>query len=63
MKVFCYFVEPASYTLALATNVYDKKNINYCFIKTGDKVILGCIHTSTISILKSIVAQLVKTSD
>ena len=24
MKVFCFFVEPASYTLDLASNVYDK---------------------------------------
>ena len=34
MKVFCYFVEPASYTLDLARNVYDRKKINYCFIKS-----------------------------
>ena len=34
MRIFCYFVEPASYTLDLAANVYDKKNINYAFIKS-----------------------------
>ena len=34
MKVFCYFVEPASYTLDLASNVYDKYNIDYVFIKS-----------------------------
>ena len=34
MKVFCYFVEPASYTLDLASNVYDKHNIDYVFIKS-----------------------------
>jgi glycosyltransferase involved in cell wall biosynthesis len=34
MKVFCYFVEPASYTLDLASNVYDKNKISYCFIKS-----------------------------
>ena len=34
MRIFCYFVEPASYTLDLATNVYDRKNINYAFIKS-----------------------------
>ena len=34
MKVFCYFVEPASYTLDLAANVYDKKYINHAFIKS-----------------------------
>lgn len=33
MKVFCYFVEPAAYTLDLAINVYDKNKIDYCFIK------------------------------
>ena len=31
MKVFCYFVEPASYTLDLAKNVYDK-NIQFVAI-------------------------------
>ena len=34
MKVFCYFVEPASYTLDLVANVYDKKYINHAFIKS-----------------------------
>jgi glycosyltransferase involved in cell wall biosynthesis len=34
MRIFCYFVEPASYTLDLVTNVYDKKYINYAFIKS-----------------------------
>ena len=34
MRIFCYFVEPASYTLDLAANVYDRKNINYAFIKS-----------------------------
>ena len=34
MKVFCYFVEPASYTLELASNVYDKHNIEYSFINS-----------------------------
>jgi glycosyltransferase involved in cell wall biosynthesis len=34
MKIFCYFVEPASYTLDLAKNVYDKNKIDYCFIKS-----------------------------
>ena len=38
MKVFCYFVEPASYTLDLAKNVYDKNNIDYCFLKTTSLV-------------------------
>ena len=32
MKVFCYFVEPAAYTLDLATKVYDKNNIDYAFL-------------------------------
>ena len=35
MRVFCYFVEPASYSLDLANNVYDNLNINYCFIKSN----------------------------
>ena len=38
MKVFCYFVEPASYTLDLAENIYDKKGIDYCFIKSSSLV-------------------------
>ena len=32
MRCFCYFVEPASYTLDLAKNIYDKNQIDYCFI-------------------------------
>ncbi len=35
MKVYCYFVEPASYTLDLAKYVYDQNNIDYCFIKSS----------------------------
>ena len=34
MRIFCYFVEPASYTLDLVANVYDRKNINHAFIKS-----------------------------
>jgi len=34
MRIFCFFVEPASYTLDLAVNVYDRKNINYAFINS-----------------------------
>jgi len=34
MRIFCYFVEPASYTLDLVANVHDRKNINYAFIKS-----------------------------
>ena len=39
MKVFCFFVEPASYTLDLAVNVYDKNEIDYCFIKSNTLVV------------------------
>jgi len=39
MKVFCFFVEPASYTLDLALNVYDKNKIDYCFIKSNTLVV------------------------
>ena len=39
MKVFCFFVEPASYTLDLALNVYDKNKIDYCFIKSNTLVL------------------------
>ena len=35
MKVFCYFVEPASYTLDLARNIYDKSGVDYCFINSN----------------------------
>jgi len=38
MRVFCFFVEPASYTLDLALNIYDKNKINYCFIKSNTLV-------------------------
>jgi glycosyltransferase involved in cell wall biosynthesis len=38
MKVFCFFVEPASYTLDLALNIYDKNKIDYCFIKSNTLV-------------------------
>ena len=34
MRLVCYFVEPAAYTLDLVANVYDRKNINYAFIKS-----------------------------
>ena len=34
MRAFCYFVEPASYTLDLAINIYDKNKIDYCFINS-----------------------------
>ena len=34
MRVFCYFVEPASYTLDLANQIYDNIGIDYCFIKS-----------------------------
>jgi glycosyltransferase involved in cell wall biosynthesis len=39
MRIFCYFVEPASYTLDLASNVYDKNEIDYCFIKSNTLVV------------------------
>ncbi len=32
MRCFCYFVEPASYTIDLAKNIHDKNQIDYCFI-------------------------------
>jgi len=34
MKIFCYFIEPASYTLDIARNIHDKKRINYCFVRS-----------------------------
>ena len=34
MKVFCYFVEPASYTLDLVKNIHERMQIDYCFIKS-----------------------------
>ena len=38
MRVFCYFVEPALYTLDLASNIYDKNEIDYCFINSNTLV-------------------------
>lgn len=35
MNIFCYFVEPASYTLDLARNIYAKNEIDYCFINSN----------------------------
>ena len=46
MRIFCYFVEPASYTLDLAANVYDKKNINYAFIKSVSLAVAPPISTN-----------------
>ena len=39
MKVFCFFVLPASYTLDLASNVYDKNKIDYCFVRSNTLVV------------------------
>jgi glycosyltransferase involved in cell wall biosynthesis len=33
MRVFCFLVEPASYALDLAKNIYDVNKVDYCFIK------------------------------
>ena len=38
MKIYCYFVEPASYTLDLAKNICEENNIDYCFIKSSSYV-------------------------
>ncbi len=35
MRIFCYFVEPNSYTIDLIKNIYEKHNIDYCFIKSS----------------------------
>ena len=43
MKVFCYFVEPALYTLDLAKNIYVKNNIDYGFINSSTLVKSGWI--------------------
>ena len=32
MRVFCYFIEPASYALDLSTMVYDKNNIDHTYL-------------------------------
>ena len=34
MRIFCYFVEPASYTIDLIKNIYEKHNIDYLFFKS-----------------------------
>ena len=34
MKVFTYFVEPASYTVDLIANVHSKQEVGYAFINT-----------------------------
>jgi glycosyltransferase involved in cell wall biosynthesis len=39
MRIFCYFVEPASYTLDMARNIHDKNQIDYCFIKSETLVV------------------------
>ncbi len=67
MRVFCFFVEPASYTLDLTRNIYDKNNIDYCFIKSktlaisnssSNKVFLD--RFSFFSKLKFVVSQFKK---
>ena len=35
MNVFCYLVEPASYSIDLVKNIYNKKGIDFCFIKSS----------------------------
>ena len=32
MRVFCYFIEPADYTLDLVRNIHDQMNIDYAFL-------------------------------
>ena len=32
MRIFCYFVEPAAYTLDLVANVYKKNNIDHTYL-------------------------------
>ena len=34
MRIFCYFVEPASYTIDLINNIYKKYGISYLFFKS-----------------------------
>ena len=38
MKIFCYFVEPASYTIDLSNNIHSKIGIEFCFIKSNTLV-------------------------
>ena len=33
MKIFCYFVEPASYTVDLSENIHSQNGISFAFIK------------------------------
>ena len=35
MNAFCYLVEPASYSIDLVQNIYNKKGIDFCFIKSS----------------------------
>ena len=59
MKVFCYFVEPASYTLDLAKNIYDKKGIDYCFIKSNSLVESRSKTTKDFLENKSLISKIV----
>jgi hypothetical protein len=38
MKVFAYFIEPASYTLDLINNIHDKLGIDFLFINNTSQV-------------------------
>ena len=58
MRVFCYFVEPASYTLDLAANVYDKKKIDYCFIKSNTLVKSSSQTTKDFLESKSLISKI-----
>jgi len=58
VRVFCYFVEPASYTLDLAANVYDKKKIDYCFIKSNSLVKSSSQTTKDFLESKSLISKI-----
>ncbi len=56
--MFCYFVEPASYTLDLARNIYEKKKIDYCFIKSKTLVVSSSQTTKDFLESKSLISRI-----
>ena len=55
MKVFCYFVEPASYTVDLSENIHLQNGIDFAFIKDKSvaksiKKVDGFVYLSKMSI-------------
>ena len=59
MRIFCFFVEPASYSLDLASFVYDKRKIDYCFIRSNTLVFSNTKSSKVLLDKKSLIARFI----